>query len=66
MTKKPTPNEIAERFSGSMKPWSGGDGKERIRAIVARAELLEAQEAAEEAERRLRTLKLLLKHEDPA
>lgn len=41
---KPTPDEIAERFSGPMEPWSGGDGQERLRAVLARAAELDAAE----------------------
>ncbi|KLK92845.1 hypothetical protein AA309_12020 [Microvirga vignae] len=55
--KKTTPEEIAERFGGSMEPWSGGDGKDRIRAAIAQAEAAEAREELEKAEARLRELK---------
>lgn len=46
-TSRPTPEEIAERFSGPMEVWSGGDGQAGIRR--ARAELAKRQADAEVA-----------------
>lgn len=44
-TDRPTPEEIAERFSGPMEVWSGGDGQDGIRR--ARAELARREADAE-------------------
>ncbi|WP_046863284.1 hypothetical protein [Microvirga massiliensis] len=54
--RQPTPEEIAERFGGPMQSWSGGDGKDRIRAAIARADQHEAEEELRKAEAQLRRL----------
>jgi hypothetical protein len=51
------PEEIAERFSGPMTSWSGGDGRDRIRAAIAQAQAAEAREELEKAEAALRELR---------
>jgi hypothetical protein len=55
--KKPIEQERIERIGGLMQPWSGGDGKERIRAAIVQAEAAEAREELEKAEARLRELR---------